>query len=144
MPTTFWGWVSLLIEKYGPLFLNGTLYTMLIAISGTVIGFVIGLLVAIVRTIPVSPKDPVAKKAGLKLAKAAPAESAYTALIRAQKRQRGGDDRESSGSGKVNSPGRRAVPGSTAFVPSVAGLIIASEVIKDLIHFEGSKRTYHL
>ena len=68
MPTTFWGWVSLLIEKYGPLFLNGTLYTMLIAISGTVIGFVIGLLVAIVRTIPVSPKDPVAKKAGLKLA----------------------------------------------------------------------------
>ncbi len=29
--------------------------------------------------------------------------------------------------------GRRAIPGSTAFVPSVAGLIIASEVIKDLI-----------
>ena len=29
-------------------------------------------------------------------------------------------------------PGRRAIPGSTAFVPSVAGLIIAGEVIKDL------------
>lgn len=28
--------------------------------------------------------------------------------------------------------GRRSVPGSTAFVPSVVGLIIASEVIKDL------------
>ena len=28
---------------------------------------------------------------------------------------------------------RRAIPGSTAFVPSVVGLIIASEVIKDLI-----------
>ena len=27
----------------------------------------------------------------------------------------------------------RQVPGSTAFVPSVAGLIIAGEVIKDLI-----------
>ena len=27
---------------------------------------------------------------------------------------------------------RRAIPGSTAFVPSVAGLIIAGEVIKDL------------
>ncbi len=27
---------------------------------------------------------------------------------------------------------RRAIPGSNAFVPSVAGLIIASEVIKDL------------
>lgn len=30
------------------------------------------------------------------------------------------------------SVGRRSTPGSTAFVPSVAGLIIASEVIKDL------------
>lgn len=28
---------------------------------------------------------------------------------------------------------RRAMPGSTAFVPSVAGLLIASEVVKDLI-----------
>jgi len=27
---------------------------------------------------------------------------------------------------------RKAVPGSVSFVPSVAGLIIASEVIKDL------------
>ncbi|MBR6622788.1 MAG: tRNA threonylcarbamoyladenosine dehydratase [Ruminococcus sp.] len=29
-------------------------------------------------------------------------------------------------------PGRRSVPGSNAFVPSVAGLIIAGEVIKDI------------
>ncbi len=32
-----------------------------------------------------------------------------------------------------NESGEERVPGSTAFVPSVAGLIIASEVIKDLI-----------
>ena len=31
---------------------------------------------------------------------------------------------------------RRDIPGSTAFVPSVAGLIIAGEVIKDLTDFE--------
>ena len=31
---------------------------------------------------------------------------------------------------------RRDIPGSTAFVPSVAGLIIAGEVIKDLTGFE--------
>ena len=31
---------------------------------------------------------------------------------------------------------RRDIPGSTAFVPSVAGLIIASEVIKELTSFE--------
>lgn len=34
----------------------------------------------------------------------------------------------------ANSKGEERVPGSTAFVPSVAGLIIASEVIKDLIN----------
>ena len=28
---------------------------------------------------------------------------------------------------------RRAVPGSMAFVPAVAGLIIAGEVVKDII-----------
>lgn len=32
---------------------------------------------------------------------------------------------------------RRQVPGSNAFVPSVAGLILAGEVIKDLIGFQG-------
>ncbi|MBO6040967.1 MAG: hypothetical protein J6P58_07135, partial [Oscillospiraceae bacterium] len=31
---------------------------------------------------------------------------------------------------------RRQVPGSTAFVPSVAGLIIAGEVVKDLTREE--------
>jgi tRNA threonylcarbamoyladenosine dehydratase len=31
---------------------------------------------------------------------------------------------------------RRQVPGSNAFVPSVAGLIIAGEVIKDLTHYD--------
>ncbi len=30
---------------------------------------------------------------------------------------------------------RRQVPGSNAFVPSVVGLIIAGEVIKDLTHY---------
>lgn len=29
--------------------------------------------------------------------------------------------------------GRRSIPGSTAFVPSVAGLIVAGEVVKDLV-----------
>lgn len=38
------------------------------------------------------------------------------------------------------STGRRSVPGSTAFVPSVAGLIIAGEVIKDLISWDPDNR----
>nr|MCR5278649.1 tRNA threonylcarbamoyladenosine dehydratase [Lachnospiraceae bacterium] len=46
---------------------------------------------------------------------------------------------ENSGEQSADSPGaerkgsaRRAIPGSTAFVPSVAGLIIAGEIINDL------------
>ena len=35
---------------------------------------------------------------------------------------------------------RRALPGSNAFTPSVAGLIIASEVIKDLVGWDDSHR----
>ena len=38
-----------------------------------------------------------------------------------------------SDTGEELPEGRRALPGSVAFVPSVAGLIIAGEVIKDLI-----------
>lgn len=34
---------------------------------------------------------------------------------------------------------RRAIPGSTAFVPSVAGLIIASEVVKDIAGIGGNQ-----
>ena len=35
---------------------------------------------------------------------------------------------------------RRDIPGSTAFVPSAAGLIIAGEVIKDLIDFDRGEK----
>ena len=34
---------------------------------------------------------------------------------------------------RISEGGKRAIPGSNAFTPSVAGLIIASEVIKDLL-----------
>lgn len=36
-------------------------------------------------------------------------------------------------------PGRRSTPGSVAFVPSVMGLILAGEVIKDLIKAENKQ-----
>ncbi len=41
-------------------------------------------------------------------------------------------DLKISGDGEFKSAARRSTPGSVAFVPSVAGLIIAGEVIKDL------------
>ncbi len=43
---------------------------------------------------------------------------------------------ESSEGADGKSGGNKRVPGSTAFVPSVSGLIIASEVVKDLIGYE--------
>ena len=47
--TSFFGWVAFLLQKYGMLFLRGTGMTLLIALTGTILGFIIGLLVAIVR-----------------------------------------------------------------------------------------------
>ena len=44
----------------------------------------------------------------------------------------------SAGSETINSK-RRSIPGSVAFVPSIAGLLIAGEVIKDLTINRGSE-----
>ena len=67
---TFWDWVGAIVSNYGQMFLSGAGTTMLIAITGTIIGFLIGLIVAIVRTIPVLPQDNKAKKVILKIANA--------------------------------------------------------------------------
>ena len=67
LPSTFFGWVGFILDKYGTLFLSGVGVTLLVAITGTVIGFVIGLLVAILRTIPVAPRDPWFKRVPLKV-----------------------------------------------------------------------------
>lgn len=39
------------------------------------------------------------------------------------------------GEAEDNNTNRRAIPGSTAFVPSTVGLIIAGEVVKDILSF---------
>ncbi len=57
MPTTFFGWVAFFIRQYGVYFLKGAGTTLLISTIGTILGFAIGLLVAIVRTIPVTEND---------------------------------------------------------------------------------------
>ncbi len=67
MPSTFFGWVWYLIDKYGPLIVSGTYTTLVLAVLGTVFGVIIGLLVAIVRSIPLLPGDSVIKKVLLKI-----------------------------------------------------------------------------
>ena len=67
LPSTFFGWVRFRLEQYGPLFLSGVGVTLIVAITGTLAGFLLGLLVAILRTIPTSPKDPAVKRVPLKI-----------------------------------------------------------------------------
>ena len=52
MQRTFWDWVFIIIDRYGVWLLEGTGTTLFIALSGTVTGFCIGLLIGVVRTIP--------------------------------------------------------------------------------------------
>ena len=68
-PTTFFGWVGFLIDQYGGMFLRGTGVTLLVALTGTVLGFLIGLLVAIARTIEPAPKASALRRALIKLLK---------------------------------------------------------------------------
>lgn len=69
MPTTFFGWVGFIFEKYRALFLRGAGVTMLIAISGTVLGFLIGLLVAVARDIRPAPRANIVTRVLLRLLK---------------------------------------------------------------------------
>ena len=66
----FFSWVHKLWILYWPMFLKGAGVTLLLAITGTVIGFVIGLLCGIVRTIPIHENDSVLKKTVLKVVNA--------------------------------------------------------------------------
>ena len=47
-----WDWIVRLLEQYWPQFAKGTAVTIVLAIVGTVAGFLIGLGVGIVRTVP--------------------------------------------------------------------------------------------
>ena len=67
MPSTFFGWVGFLAKQYGPLFLRGTANTLLIAVTGTILGFLLGLLVAIARTIQLDPKASAWKRVPVKI-----------------------------------------------------------------------------
>ena len=53
--------------------------------------------------------------------------------VEAKNREESVDNIEQNGNMKNTTGRRKSIPGSCAFVPSVAGLILAGEVIKDLI-----------
>ena len=66
MPTTFFGWVLFLLDKYGPVLLKGAGVTLLLAVVGTFIGCLIGLVVGVIQTIPMEDNDSAAKKCSVR------------------------------------------------------------------------------
>ncbi|HQN62705.1 MAG TPA: ABC transporter permease subunit [Flexilinea sp.] len=62
MPSTFLEWVRFFVNEYGLYFLQGALTTLYIALIGTIVGFLIGLAVAVVRTIPIEENDSFGRK----------------------------------------------------------------------------------
>ena len=64
---SFFDWIAKLFSEYWRSFLRGTGNTLLMAIIGTIAGFLIGLIIAIIRTVPVKDGDSGVKKAALKI-----------------------------------------------------------------------------
>ncbi len=60
--SNFFYWVQVILERYGALILQGTGVTVLLALVGTVAGFVIGLLIGIYKTLPIRKEDPLPKR----------------------------------------------------------------------------------
>ncbi len=51
--STFFQWVAYIAQQYWPLFLRGAEVTLIISLTGTIIGFCIGLIIGVIRTIPI-------------------------------------------------------------------------------------------
>ena len=125
-PTTFFGWVVFLLEQYGPLFLRGAGMTMLIAISGTILGFLIGLLVGIARTIELGPRAPIWKRALVRLLNAVLGvlqESKAEAAIEALQTM-------TAATCKVLRDGKMAVLHSDELVPGDVVLLEAGDAVR--------------
>ena len=66
----FFEWVWYFVQTYGSMFLRGAGTTLLIALTGTLAGFLIGLGVGVVRTIPCRREDGLVRYALLRAARA--------------------------------------------------------------------------
>ena len=64
---TSWEWIVLIVERYWSQFLIGAGVTLMIALSGTIIGFALGLIIGVIRTIPINPEASWPRRALLKV-----------------------------------------------------------------------------
>lgn len=69
IPTDLFGAAYYIINRYASLFLYGIRNTLLIALSGTIIGLFIGLLVGILKNLPLQKQDPLYKRITVQMIK---------------------------------------------------------------------------
>lgn len=65
--STFFDWVFYILQNYWPLFLRGAAVTLIISLTGTIVGFGLGILIGVIRTIPIDQNFNLLKKLFLKL-----------------------------------------------------------------------------
>lgn len=65
----FWEWVYFLFIKYQDVFLKGAMWTLTLAVVGTLVGCIIGFIVGIIQTIELAPHCNYAKRAIVALLK---------------------------------------------------------------------------
>jgi len=82
MQRGFWDWVFIVIDKYGLWLLEGAGTTLFIALTGTVTGFGIGLVVGIIRTLPIPSHGDRVTAAGAALRAAHVMLAAYIEVFR--------------------------------------------------------------
>lgn len=63
----FFDWVFYILQHYWPLFIRGATVTLIISLTGTIIGFGIGVIIGVIRTIPVDHNTNFIKKTGFKI-----------------------------------------------------------------------------
>jgi len=60
--STFFQWVVFIFQEYWPLFLRGAEVTLIISLTGTIIGFCIGIMIGVIRTIPIDQNTHIVKR----------------------------------------------------------------------------------
>ncbi|MGN0692939.1 MAG: amino acid ABC transporter permease [Oscillospiraceae bacterium] len=63
MEKNLFEWIVFLLEKYWKYFLDGTIITLVITLIGTIIGYILGFAIGILKSTPITERDPAPKRA---------------------------------------------------------------------------------
>ncbi|MGN0503398.1 MAG: amino acid ABC transporter permease [Ruminococcus sp.] len=66
-PANSFEWIIFLAKEYANLFIEGTLITLLVAVTGTIVGFILGYAIGIVQDTKINKEDNIFKKSVLKM-----------------------------------------------------------------------------